>query len=120
MEYYEPSILKKIGNTIGPLLKIDSHTVDGRRGKFARLCIQFDITKSLPTCISIGKMKQDILYEGIGTLSFSCGIIGHIVRDCPSKPKADDDGKSRGAENEKEKSSLKDGEEKDYHQQCVK
>src|SRR6266702_4541224 len=35
IEFYDPSILKKIGSTIGPVLRIDSHTINGERGRFA-------------------------------------------------------------------------------------
>ena len=38
VEYYEPSILRDLGNAIGPVLRIDTHTVTETRGRSARLC----------------------------------------------------------------------------------
>ena len=35
MEFYEPSDLKKIGRAIGPVLRIDSHTANWERCRFA-------------------------------------------------------------------------------------
>ena len=39
IEFYEPNALLKIGRAIGPVLRIDSHTASGERGRFARLCV---------------------------------------------------------------------------------
>nr|POE83481.1 hypothetical protein CFP56_52333 [Quercus suber] len=38
IEFYDPIILKKTGRAIGPVLHIDTHTANGARGHFARLC----------------------------------------------------------------------------------
>ena len=35
IEYYELEVLKQIGNTIGKILRIDTHTVAKARGRFA-------------------------------------------------------------------------------------
>ena len=77
IEFYDPTILKKIGSTIGPVLRIDSHTINGERGLFARLCIQINIDKPLIKCVKIGKMIQAVQYEGINSLWFACGRIDH-------------------------------------------
>jgi hypothetical protein len=84
IEYYEPSLLKKIGHAIGPVLRIDAHTMNGARGKFARLCIQVNLEKPLPMTVYIGqKRMQPIQYEGINQLCFYCGRIGHRKEGCP-------------------------------------
>ena len=83
LEYYEPNALKKIGSAIGPVLRIDSHTVNWERGRFARLCVQVNLDKPLVRRIFIGKIEQSVLYEGINALCFSCGRIGHKLEACP-------------------------------------
>ena len=84
IEFYDPSILKKIGSTIGPVLRIDSHTINGERGQFARLCIQINIDKPLINCVKIGKMTQTVQYEGLNSLCFACRHIGHRKEGCPA------------------------------------
>ena len=52
------------------------------RRRYARLCIQLDITKSLINTVLIGRFKQLVVYEGIHSLCFSCGRIGHRKEAC--------------------------------------
>jgi len=73
IEFYDMEALKEIGSAIGPVLRIDSYTATGSRGSFARLCIQVEINKPLITSIWIGRMVQQVKYEGISTLCFCCG-----------------------------------------------
>ena len=70
IEFYDLEVLKEIGSAIGPVLQIDSYTATGLRGNYARLCIQIDIVKPLITSIRIGRMVQQVKYEGISTLFF--------------------------------------------------
>ncbi|XP_031381852.1 uncharacterized protein LOC116196325 [Punica granatum] len=84
IEFYSEKLLSKLGNRIGPLLRIDSRTYLGVRGKYARLCVQVDLTKPLPTTIWIGDFEQPLQYEGIDQLCFHCGIIGHTATRCPT------------------------------------
>lgn len=99
IEYYDVEVLKQIGNSIGKILRIDTHTAAEARGRFARLCVQVDIDKPLVTNISIGGLHQPVNYEGIHRLCFSCGRIGHRKDGCPhilrSPPRADKDAEVR-------------------------
>ena len=83
IEFYEPSALLKIGRAIDPVLRIDSHTANGERGRFARLCVQVNLDKPLVRKLYLSKLAQNVLYEGINTLCFSCGRIGHKIETCP-------------------------------------
>ncbi|XP_020963574.1 uncharacterized protein LOC110265121 [Arachis ipaensis] len=47
IEYYHRAILEKIGNIVGRTLKVDSNTAEVSRGKFARICVEVDLTKPL-------------------------------------------------------------------------
>ncbi|GKV08919.1 hypothetical protein SLEP1_g20489 [Rubroshorea leprosula] len=82
-EFYDPETLIRIGNKIGNLLRVDAHTIHHTRGQYARLCVQVDINKPLITHVRIGKHKQRVVYEGIQTLCFKCGKIGHKESQCP-------------------------------------
>ena len=83
IEYYEVEVLKQIGNSIGKILRIDTHTVAEARRRFAWLCVQVDIDKPLVTNILIGGLHQPVNYKGVHRPCFSCGQIGHRRDACP-------------------------------------
>jgi hypothetical protein len=84
VELYDMGILNRIGNQLGTLLKVDARTVDGERGRFARLCIQIDLDQPLTPMIRIGDIHQRVQYEGISAICFHCGCVGHKAPTCPS------------------------------------
>ena len=85
VEYYDKESLLLIGHALGPVLRVDFNTASGNRGRFARLCIQLDLDKPLIKTIRVGKVKQAVIYEGIGLLCFHCGRIGHKLDKCPER-----------------------------------
>ena len=70
-------MLLKLGKVVGPVLRIDSNTAMGARGRFARLCMQINLDKPLIKRVHIGKNVLSIQYEDINSLCFSCGRVGH-------------------------------------------
>ena len=72
-----------IGNAIGKVLRVDTFTASETRGRFARICVQVDVEKPLATAIMIGRLEQQICYEGIHKMCFGCGRIGHSKEQCP-------------------------------------
>ncbi|GAV86588.1 DUF4283 domain-containing protein/zf-CCHC_4 domain-containing protein, partial [Cephalotus follicularis] len=83
LEFFKSDILSRIGNELGTLLRIDPHTIEGARGRFSRLCIQIDVNKPLVSRIRIGRYVLSVQYEGIDTICFRCGCIGHKTESCP-------------------------------------
>lgn len=83
IEFYEQNALLKIGKAIGPILRIDAHTANEVRGRFARLCVQVNLDKPLIQTIYLGKLTQAIQYESISMLYFAYGRIGHKKESCP-------------------------------------
>ena len=85
IEYYEESVFRDIGRAIRPVLRVDTHTTLEVRGKFARLCVQVNLDESIVKTIEVGGIKQIVQYEGISSLCFSCGRVGHKAEGCPYK-----------------------------------
>ena len=82
IEYYNSEALLQIGKSIGNVLRVDTHTANEARGRFARLCVQIDVDKPLVTAVLIGRFEQPVCYEGIQKLCFSCGRMGHRKENC--------------------------------------
>nr|POE80319.1 hypothetical protein CFP56_14083 [Quercus suber] len=76
-------MLQRIGNQLGNLLKIDTRTINNVRGRYARLCVQIDLDSPLTSKVRIGSLLQPVQYEGIPTLCFKCGYVGHKAHSCP-------------------------------------
>ena len=82
IEFYDSSILHEIGSAIGPVLRIDSYTASGSRGSYTRMCIQIDLSKPLINTVRVGRLCQKVMYEGISSLCFCCGRLGHKQETC--------------------------------------
>ncbi|KAL4279462.1 hypothetical protein GQ457_03G024230 [Hibiscus cannabinus] len=80
--YYTKSLFRYIANAIGKVVWIDYNTDDGKRGRFARLAIIVDLNKPLVSGIVIDGMRQDIEYEGLPSICFTCGKYGHLKEFC--------------------------------------
>ncbi|XVE98463.1 hypothetical protein REPUB_Repub03eG0108800 [Reevesia pubescens] len=65
VKYFDLEILKKIGKSIGILLRVDRHTLAGERGMYARICVQVSLKKPLPTYIKVEGRKEVLVYESI-------------------------------------------------------
>jgi len=83
IEYYELSALSAIGETIGPVPRIDTHTTAETRGRFTRFCVQVNLDESITKLLKMGRIEQLMQYEGLNSLCFGCGCVGHRVEKCP-------------------------------------
>ena len=83
IEYYDQDFLMKVGEKIGKPIRIDQTTGLVSRGKFARLCVEVDITKPLLSKFKLRRRVRRIEYEGIHLVCFHCGVYGHRKDNCP-------------------------------------
>ncbi|CAI0444357.1 unnamed protein product [Linum tenue] len=86
IQYYHSQILTSIGNALGRLIKIDYHSESMQRARFARIVVELDLSQPLRTQFKLDGVDQDILYENLPLVFFSCGRIGHKAVDFSSAP----------------------------------
>ncbi|XP_038687586.1 uncharacterized protein LOC119986972 [Tripterygium wilfordii] len=82
IEYYDYDFLMRVGEKIGKPVKIDDATDSVSRGKFARLCVEVDLTKPLLAKFKLRRRVRRIEYEGIHLVCFKCGCYGHRQDTC--------------------------------------
>lgn len=83
VKYYKEYALQKIGGIIGPVVKIDKVTLAQNRGKFCRLCVEVNLDERLKPFVQMGDKPLGVVYEGISTICFNCGVYGHVHDHCP-------------------------------------
>ncbi|GLT26287.1 hypothetical protein SLA2020_013680 [Shorea laevis] len=76
-DHYDPATLQKIGNKVGTLLCVDTHTTHHTHGQYVRICVQINLSQPVVKVVRIGKKRQRVAYEGVNALCFNCGRIGH-------------------------------------------
>lgn len=84
IEYYDPIILSTIGNRIGKTIKVDKTTSQVEMGKYARICVELELSKPLLTMFTIKEKMYKIEYEGLHLLCLSYGRFGHYKEGCPN------------------------------------
>lgn len=57
--------LTKVGNTIGKTVKVDLQTEEIARGKFARICVELDLSKPLTAKVGVVGKLLVVQYEGL-------------------------------------------------------
>ncbi|RYR43110.1 hypothetical protein Ahy_A08g039539 [Arachis hypogaea] len=82
IELYNHRFLWRVGSAIGHMLKIDRTTSIHSRGKFARICVEIDLTKQLIPRISVLGCELHLEYEGLHQICFMCGRYGHRSEQC--------------------------------------
>ncbi|KAL8139887.1 hypothetical protein V2J09_005908 [Rumex salicifolius] len=97
MIYYHRMILMRIAEGIGKPLRVDMATLKFERGRFARACIEVNLSKPLKGSITINGVRYFISYEGLNTICSHCGIHGHLIANCPKKVVNGDRGQEHAA-----------------------
>ncbi|KAL8150227.1 hypothetical protein V2J09_020035 [Rumex salicifolius] len=79
MVLYEEHVLFGIAAAIGNPIRVDLNTLTTARGKFARICVEINITKPLLGSIMVNDEKVFLEYEGLDTICYGCGMYGHLA-----------------------------------------
>ncbi|KAI9119913.1 hypothetical protein K1719_009302 [Acacia pycnantha] len=81
-EFYNVESLRRIGNMVGKMIKLDRSTSVYDKGGFARICVEIDLKKPLLPSYKIFNEERPIVYEGLHQVCFRCGKYGHKKESC--------------------------------------
>ncbi|XP_061351250.1 uncharacterized protein LOC133296307 [Gastrolobium bilobum] len=84
IEYVNTPLIKSVGDWIGKFIRLDTATTNLARGKFARICVEVDLTKPLKAKYLIEGRYKQVEYEGLHLICYSCGKYGHRAESCNS------------------------------------
>ncbi|XP_056698182.1 uncharacterized protein [Spinacia oleracea] len=91
VEYYDKQALFEIAKVVGTPIRVDYATDNLTRARYARVCLDLDLSKSLVTSVWVVSQWQRVEYENIHSLCFTCGKIGHSKEKCGSALSASQD-----------------------------
>lgn len=101
LQYYNESSLYHICSVLGNVLRICPGTISLTQQRYARVCVELDVSKPMLDKVFVGTSKehgclQSIEYEGNNTYCSYCGLLGHVVGLCRKKAQAKGKGRSDG------------------------
>ncbi|XP_039129164.1 uncharacterized protein LOC120265358 [Dioscorea cayenensis subsp. rotundata] len=86
LSFWDGESLDTIVAHLGNLVKVDDLTLSLSRSKFARVCVEIDLSKPLCRGFWVGddshRVFVVVLYERLPTFCYSCGVIGHGSNSC--------------------------------------
>lgn len=84
---YHNSILMGIARGLGKPIRVDSTTLKFERARFARVCVEVDLTKPLKGSVMVNGEWYSVAYEGLTNICSMCGLYGHLIHNCPKVPR---------------------------------
>jgi len=81
--YYDESFLLAMASAIERSIKVDTNTLKIKRGRFARVCVEVDLTVPVVGKIWVNGHWYKVQYEGVHLICTNCGCDGHLGRNCP-------------------------------------
>ncbi|XP_039128993.1 uncharacterized protein LOC120265170 [Dioscorea cayenensis subsp. rotundata] len=86
IELWYGDLLENIASHFGKVLKIDDHTLNLSRSKYARVCVEIDLKLPLQkgTWVKYGDYTVFViaLYKKFPVFCYSCGCVGHGESKC--------------------------------------
>ncbi|EOA29673.1 hypothetical protein CARUB_v10015820mg [Capsella rubella] len=84
--FYQEDILLGIASGLGKPVKVDLTTLHIERARFARVCVEVNLSKPLKGSVMINGERYYVAYEGMSNICSGCGVFGHLVHNCPRRP----------------------------------
>ncbi|KAK0574080.1 hypothetical protein LWI29_017932 [Acer saccharum] len=82
MECIDVDLLRNIGRMLGTTIKVDPITKSQARDRYARICVEIDITKPFKSSLSVEDHSIMIEYKSLGLFCFKCGKVRHYKDSC--------------------------------------
>ncbi|KAI9128212.1 hypothetical protein K1719_001205 [Acacia pycnantha] len=79
---FDKKFLLNLGNSIGKAIRLDVHTTQRTRRRFARMCVELNLNKPLVPEFSVEGQKLGVVYESLGKICNNCGRVGHLKKGC--------------------------------------
>ncbi|CAN1131082.1 hypothetical protein LINPERHAP2_LOCUS6195 [Linum perenne] len=86
IHFFNKLAVSRIGNYIGKTVKIDLATSEGARARYARVCVEVDVSKPLLCKYTIDNRTLYVEYESLTNTCATCGFYGHKSDGCTSLP----------------------------------
>lgn len=77
--YNDQNVLLGLASVIGKPIRVDKDTLNVERGRFARVCLEIDLTQSVVGKFWIKDNWYHVEYEGLHLICAKCGCYGHLV-----------------------------------------
>ncbi|KAI9126454.1 hypothetical protein K1719_002050 [Acacia pycnantha] len=74
--------LRQLWERKGKEIRLDVHTAQRARGKFARMCVELDLTRPLIPEFNVEGQVLSVVYESLGMLCKRCAWFGHSKEAC--------------------------------------
>lgn len=84
--YYDESVLLALASAVGKPIKVDTNTLKVHRGRFARICVEIDLSQPVVGKVWVDGYWYKVSYEGLHIICSNCGCYGHLGRNCKSPP----------------------------------
>ncbi|EOA12095.1 hypothetical protein CARUB_v10016517mg, partial [Capsella rubella] len=83
--FYHQDILLGIASGLGKPIKVDVTTLNFERARFARVCVEINLSKPVKGSVMINGDRYYVAYEGLSNICSGCGVYGHLVHNCPRR-----------------------------------
>ncbi|KAF1869450.1 hypothetical protein Lal_00022895, partial [Lupinus albus] len=82
IDFLADGFLLPIASAIGRPFKIDTNTLRFARGRFARICVEIDLSHPVVGKVCVQGNWHKVEYEGLHIICTFCGCYGHVSRNC--------------------------------------
>ncbi|CAN1262541.1 hypothetical protein LINPERPRIM_LOCUS11313 [Linum perenne] len=88
IHFFNHIAVARIGNHIGQTVCMDLATSEGAQARYARVCVEVDLSKPLLGKYMIGDRTFYVEYECLENIFYTCGMYGYKLDGCSTIAKS--------------------------------